>query len=79
MDNVTFLFDDGSNCKIMRVDPKRLVHVSRSLLGDTYYAYGRYIEMMRGSAYPDWNMADKNKPCGGLILFYNSSHPLLEM
>ena len=34
--------------------------------------------MMRGSASPHWNTVDKNKPCGGLILFDNSSHPLLE-
>ena len=48
MDNVTFLFYDGSNCKIMRVDPERPVHVSRSLLGDTYYAY--YLSQhVRGS------------------------------
>ena len=45
---------------------------------EIHIAYGRYIKMMRGSASPHWNMADKNKPCGGLILFDNSSHPLLE-
>ena len=48
MDNLTFSFDDGSSCKIMTVDPERLVHVSRSLLGVTYYAYylGQHV---RGS------------------------------
>lgn len=39
VDNVTVLFDDGSKCKIMRADPERLMPVSRSLLGDTDYAY----------------------------------------
>ncbi|XP_059070618.1 probable ubiquitin-conjugating enzyme E2 23 [Cryptomeria japonica] len=37
--NVTVLFDDGSKCKVMRVDPERLMSVSKNVFEDTIFPY----------------------------------------
>ncbi|XP_077219554.1 ubiquitin-conjugating enzyme 23 isoform X2 [Tasmannia lanceolata] len=39
LDNVTVLFDDGSICKVMKVDPSRLKPVSKNILEDAHFPY----------------------------------------
>ncbi|GMP37498.1 hypothetical protein CsSME_00009142 [Camellia sinensis var. sinensis] len=53
LDNVTVLFDDGSVCKVMKVDPLRLKPVGKNLLEDGHFPYypGQRVKASSSSVY----------------------------
>ncbi|CAH9057010.1 unnamed protein product [Cuscuta europaea] len=55
LDNVTVMFDDGSQCKVMKADPLRLKPVGRNSLEDGSFPYypGQRVKASSSSVFKD--------------------------
>ncbi|XP_077246663.1 putative ubiquitin-conjugating enzyme E2 23 [Tasmannia lanceolata] len=53
LDNVTVLFDDGSICKVMKVDPYQLNPVSKNIIEDAQFPYrpGQHVRASSSSVF----------------------------